>query len=182
MTIANDDETDRRGIAPMMSDIERGARLADEMHRASITLLQEKLSASESARREAEEAWRSMQSAFERACDEADSERAAREKAERLLAECDDELENASCPPMTNETIPERIARLAGLVSSTARDEQTALEGKVAAESRLAEAEAALREMRETFRWHIVAWVRKDEARMLRHIEEIDAFLAGGKP
>ena len=69
----------------------------------------------------------------------------ARREAERLLAECDDELENASCPPMTNETIPERIARLAGLVSSTARDEQAALEGKVAAESRLAAAEGALR-------------------------------------
>ena len=79
-------------------------------------------------------------------------ERAAREKAERLLAECDDELENASCPPMTNETIPERIARLAGLVSSTARDEQTALEGKVAAESRLAEAEAENARLREACR------------------------------
>ena len=145
----------------------------------SYTDLEQRLAASESARREAEkaaDAWRThakiaeshsdkwlVDLASERAARErlqerldqfeayaitvasALDERAARERAERLLAECDDELENASCPPMTNETIPERIARLAGLVSSTVRDEQTALEGKGTAESRLAAAESALR-------------------------------------
>ena len=110
------------------------------------------------------------------------SERAAREKAERLLAECDDELENASCPPMTNETIPERIARLAGLVSSTARDEQTALEGKVAAESRLAEAEAVLREIADCQH----RYVQTGYASEIHNESECgpciaSAFLAGGK-
>ena len=76
-------------VAPLMSDIERGARLADEMHRASITLLQEKLAASEAARREAE----TRAGGFERQRNELRaikaeldillaSERAAREKAE----------------------------------------------------------------------------------------------------
>ena len=76
-------------VAPLMSDIERGARLADEMHRASITLLQEKLAASEAARREAE----TRAGGFERQRNELRaikaeldillaSERAARERAE----------------------------------------------------------------------------------------------------
>ena len=71
-----------------------------------------------------------------------DTNRARAEAAEAALAECDDELENATCPPMRNETIPERIARLAGLVSTTLRDEQAALEGKEAAEARVARGEA----------------------------------------
>lgn len=156
MATASDDQADKLGVDPNMAgayevlDL-RAALSASEPARRSagkkdtaIMLITEELS---DLCEEVAEEVALMQSAFERACDEADSERAAREKAERLLAECDDELENASCPPMTNETIPERIARLAGLVSSTARDEQTALEGKVAAESRLAEAEAALRDI-----------------------------------
>ena len=69
--------------------------------------------------------------------------RAALAEAQRELAACDDELENASCPPMTGESISERIARLAGIVSTTLRDEQTALEGKLTA---LARAESAERE------------------------------------
>ena len=185
----------------------------------SYTDLEQRLSASESARREAEETLRRAQrTAYCSYCDfktegdnlllvrkaiidhvlacpynafrlEADalqdvlaSERAAREKAERLLAECDDELENASCPPMTNETIPERIARLAGLVSSTARDEQTALEGKVAAESRLAEAEAVLREIADCQH----RYVQTGYASEIHNESECgpciaSAFLAGGK-
>ena len=161
MATASDDQADKLGVDPNMAgayevlDL-RAALSASEPARRSagkkdtaIMLITEELS---DLCEEVAEEVALMQSAFERACDEADSERAAREKAERLLAECDDELENASCPPMTNETIPERIARLAGLVSSTARDEQTALEGKVAAESRLAEAEAENARLREACR------------------------------
>ena len=170
----------------------------------SYTDLEQRLSASESARREAEEKLATERAINADLCSQAGAlederdrfrerldqfeaygitvasaldERAAREKAERLLAECDDELENASCPPMTNETIPERIARLAGLVSSTARDEQTALEGKVAAESRLAEAEAALREIRDELGVPQPGY----PAPVANAARIADAFLAGGK-
>ena len=68
---------------------------------------------------------------------------AAAREAEAALAEVDLALENVGCPPMgqgaRRETLAERIERLGGLVSSTMRDEHTALEGKVAAEAALAE-------------------------------------------
>ena len=199
MATASDDQADKLGVDPNMV----GAYEVLDLRAA--------LSASESARREAEVACRgkigflvtvteantfiemhltgdvhgfSLAEVFENLLRERNearsalaSERAAREKAERLLAECDDELENASCPPMTNETIPERIARLAGLVSSTARDEQTALEGKVAAESRLAEAEAALREIRDELGVPQPGY----PAPVANAARIADAFLAGGK-
>ena len=54
MTTADDDQRDVRGTPPLMSDIERGARLADEMHRATILTLTERLASERAAREKAE--------------------------------------------------------------------------------------------------------------------------------
>ena len=189
MTTASDDQTDRLGLVPAAKiltnpSLEECLAASRSLQEGTAELLAaaERELASERAARERIQERLDQFESYAITVASALDDRAAREAAERLLAECDDELENASCPPMTNETIPERIARLAGLVSSTARDEQTALEGKVAAESRLAEAEAVLREIADCQH----RYVQTGYASEIHNESECgpciaSAFLAGGK-